>query len=129
MNYELTVIPKTGYLHAIVTGQNTPQNVTAYLSELLSEVRVQGCPYVLLEERLEGPRLGIADVFEITSEGSQRAIGAIRALAYIDVNASDDTMKFAELVATNRSMPVRVFSAVAEAERWLREEVNKGRTE
>jgi hypothetical protein len=125
----MTVIPKTGYLHAIVTGQNTTENVTAYLSELLSEVRVRGCPYVLLEERLEGPRLGIADVFQITSEGSQMAMGAVRAVAYVDVNASDDTMKFAELVATNRSMPVRVFSTVGEAERWLREEVNTGRTE
>jgi hypothetical protein len=45
--------------------------------------------------------------------------GCFEAIAYVDVNAEGDLMKFAETVAVNRSLPVRVFSTVGEAERWL----------
>jgi hypothetical protein len=33
-------------------------------------------------------------------------------------------MRFAETVAVNRGMPVRVFVSVAEAEKWLLSEVS-----
>jgi hypothetical protein len=79
----------------------------------------------LLEERLDGPRIGISDVFPVASEGSKKTNGIIRAMAYVDVNASDDTMKFSEMVATNRSMPLRMFSSFDDAERWLQAEVSK----
>jgi hypothetical protein len=74
---------------------------------------------VLIEERLEGPRLGTLDVFEIVSQGSSRALGILQAIAYVDVNAAGDLMQFAETVAVNRALPVTVFSTVADAERWL----------
>jgi hypothetical protein len=74
---------------------------------------------VLIEKRLEGPRLGTMDVFQIASEGSSRARGFFKAIAYVDVNAEDDLMKFAETVAVNRALPVRVFSSVSDAEKWL----------
>jgi hypothetical protein len=35
------------------------------------------------------------------------------------VNAGGDMMKFAEHVALDRGIPVRLFASVAEAERWL----------
>jgi hypothetical protein len=74
---------------------------------------------VLIEERLEGPRLGMMDVFQIAAEGSSRAQGKFEAIAYVDVNAAHDLMKFAETVAANRALPVRVFSSLSEAEKWL----------
>lgn len=119
MEYQLSIVPKPGYLHAVVTGRNTAENVASYLEEVLNVCRARNCRSLLVEERLEGPRLSMADVFRIASEGSAKAAGVVRSLAYVDVNAQDDTMKFAELVATNRSMPVCVFSTVADAERWL----------
>jgi hypothetical protein len=61
----------------------------------------------------------LVEVFDIAAEGSADALGAIRALAYVDVNAEDDAMQFAETVAANRSMPARVFPTVAEAESWI----------
>jgi hypothetical protein len=125
MHYELTIIPKIGYIHAVITGQNGPTAVVGYLNELLSEIRIRGCPFVLVEERLEGPRMSMAEVFEVVSRGSEAALGSIKSLAYVDVNSADDTMKFAELVATNRTIPVRVFATVREAERWLQDEVKR----
>jgi hypothetical protein len=120
MAYELTIIEKPSYLHFVVRGENTKENVSAYLEEILRECRSRGCYKVLIEERLGGTRLGTADVFALASEGSARAVGAMRAIAYVDVNGQGGLMQFAENVAVNRALPVTVFSTVAEAEEWLR---------
>jgi hypothetical protein len=74
---------------------------------------------VLVEERLEGPRLGIVDVYRIVSEGTVRALGQIEAIAYVDVNAEGDLMKFAEDVAVHGFLRIAVFSSVPNAETWL----------
>ncbi len=124
MKHELTIYEKSGYLHAVVTGRNSRETVQRYLEELLAECMARGCFRVLLEERLEGPRLGLMDVFQIAAKGSIDAGGKFKAFAYVDVNAQGDSMQFAETVAVNRRMPVAVFSNVAEAEQWL---LNQGR--
>jgi hypothetical protein len=49
-------------------------------------------------------------------------------MAYVDVNAPDDSMYFAESVAVSRAFPVRVFSSVAAAEKWLLLEHERART-
>jgi hypothetical protein len=119
MSYKLTITPKAGYLHAVITGHNSKQNVLDYLQDVRRACLARDCFRVLIEERLEGPRLGTLDVFQIVSEGSGRAQGAFEAIAYVDVNAEGDLMKFAETVAVNRSLPVAVFSSIGDAERWI----------
>jgi hypothetical protein len=119
MTYALTIDQKPTYLHAIVTGRNSRENVQRYLEEVLQECIAHGCFRVLIEERLEGPRLGTLEVFEIVARGSSRAFGILQAIAYVDVNAEGDLMQFAETVAVNRALPMTVFSTVAEAETWL----------
>ena len=119
MSYTLTLHEKPSYLHAIVTGYNSMENVARYLEELRHECMARGCFRVLIEERLEGPRLGTIDVFRIAADGSMRALGLFQAIAYVDVNADSNLMQFAETVAINRGIPVMLFSSVAEAERWL----------
>jgi len=119
MTYNLTIDKKPTYLHAIVTGRNSRENVTRYLEKILYECTVRSCSRVLIEERLEGPRLRTLDVFKIASEGSSTSKGRLKAIAYVDVNAEGDLMQFAENVAVNRGLPMAVFSTVAEAEKWL----------
>ena len=119
MTYELTIDQKPAYLHAIVTGRNSRENVARYLADILQECIARRCCKVLIEERLDGPRLGTLDVFKIASEGSSRALGVFQAIAYVDVNAEGNLMQFAETVAVNRALPVTVFSTVADAEKWL----------
>lgn len=119
MSYKLTFIQKPSYLHAIVTGRNTTENVAGYLEDIRRESIARNCFRVLAEERLEGPRLGTTDVFRIVSEGSIKADGTYEAFAYVDVNTEGDLMQFAETVAVNRGVPVAVFATVAEAEKWL----------
>lgn len=124
MTYTLTIHEKPTYLHAIVTGVNSRETVQRYLQEVRTECLARGCVRLLLEERLEGPRLGLMDVFRIASEGSADVSGTFKAFAYVDVNANGDLMQFAETVAVNRRAPVAVFSNVEDAEHWL---VNEGR--
>lgn len=121
MSYKLTFAQEGTYLHAIVTGLNSGENVASYHKEVLRECMHRDCSRLLIEERLEGPRLGTMDVFQIASEGSNRAKGSIEAVAYVDVNAKGNLMKFAETVAVNRGLPVTVFASVSDAEKWLRE--------
>ena len=75
MMYALTIDQKPTYLHAIVTGRNSRENVTRYLEEILQACIARKCFRVLIEERLEGPRLGTLDVFEIVSQGSTGSSG------------------------------------------------------
>ena len=119
MTYQLKIEQKPGYLHAIVTGQNSAENVRAYLEELRSECIARGCFRVLIEEHLEGPRLKTLDVFEVISKGSAPALGLYTAIAYVDLNAEGDLMKFAQATAVNRGLPVSIFLTVTEAERWI----------
>lgn len=119
MSYKVTIIPRPTYLHAIVTGPNSRDHVTRYLQDIRRECIARGCFRVLIEERLEGPRLSTLDVFQIAADGSSRAQGAFEAIAYVDVNADGDLMKFAETVAVNRSLPLMVFSSISDAEKWI----------
>jgi hypothetical protein len=121
MAYELKIVQKPTYLHAVVTGTNSEENVVRYLEQLRLECMGRKCFKVLIEERLEGPRLDVYDVFRIVAEGSRRALEQYQAIAYVDVNAQGDLMRFAGHVAVERGMPVTVFATVAEAESWLLE--------
>jgi hypothetical protein len=125
MDYKLTIKPKPSYLHFIVTGRNSKRAVIQYLKEILRECKKHNCYRILIEERLEGPRLGTVDIFRIVSEESSAGTGILKAIAYVDVHAGNNLMQFAETVAINRSLPVSVFSAVADAERWLLKEESK----
>ena len=119
MTYHLTITQKPAYLHAIVSGQHSKANVVGFLRDVLRECTDRQCFKVLIEERLDGPSLGIVEVFEIVFSGSIEASGKLKAIAYVDARAEVKLMKFAEDVAVNRAMPLRVFATVAEAEKWL----------
>jgi hypothetical protein len=121
MTYKLTFSEKHNYLHAKVTGQNSIGNVKRYLEAVVQKCKDTKCSRLLIEEQLEGSRLDTLNVFEIAVEGSIRVRGLFRAIAYVDVNAKGELMQFAETVAVNRALPVRVFQTVAEAEQWLLE--------
>lgn len=119
MSYQLKLVQKPAYLHAIVTGQNSRENVEKYLRELRDERIARGCSKVLVEERLAGPRVSIADAFQIAAGCAELAYGANTEFAYVDVYAVNDSMKFAESVAVNRGVSVAIFSNVHDAEKWL----------
>jgi hypothetical protein len=119
MTYQLKISKEATYLHAIVTGRNSLENIKNYLEQIYHECKAAGFSRLLIEERLEGPRLNTREVFEIVSQESRSALGFFKAIAHVDINAEGDLMKFAENVAVNRAIPVRNFSTLAEARQWL----------
>jgi hypothetical protein len=119
MSYKLEITQKPNYLHAVVTGANTMENVISYLKEIVRECEARQCFNVLVEERLTGRRLETWDVYQIASDSATIARGVLRKVAYVDINAGGDLMKFAETVANNRGVPINLFGTVAEAEAWL----------
>jgi hypothetical protein len=67
LDYELTIVQKSGYLHGIVTGQNSREAVAGYLKQGLQECIARGFAHILIEARLQGPRLALWDIFEIAA--------------------------------------------------------------
>ena len=119
MAYELLIKENPSYLHFVINGKNTQQNVSHYLQDILQESIKRKCRKILIEEHLTGARLKEFPVFEVASQGSEQARGYFDAIAYVDMNAKGNLMKFAETVAMNRGLPVNVFATVEDAERWL----------
>lgn len=119
MSFRIEYSDTPDYLHVMVTGDNTRENVEAYLKDVLEYCRRKSLEYVLIEERLDGDRLGLMDVFAIASEGSLQALGCFEAVAYVEPRMGDFG-EFAETVAISRGMPVAVFDSVEHAAEWLR---------
>ena len=119
MTYTLRFEEKPEFLHCIVEGRNTVANVAGYLQAILRECQARHSSAILIEERLDGPRLSTIDVFEIAASRGGKPLVPIKAIAYVDVNREGPLMQFAEDVAVNRGVPVTVFGSVAEARDWL----------
>jgi hypothetical protein len=119
VSYQLTLTETPRFLHAVVSGENSRESVAGYFEEVLAACEARAIARVLIEERLTGPRLSMSEVFTLVAQGALRFGGRLEAMAYVDVNGQDDTMRFAERVAVQRSFPVRVFRTVAAAETWL----------
>jgi hypothetical protein len=120
MLYEVKFENRRDYIYARVTGENKRDTVVAYLQDVLNECKSRDCFRVLIEERLQGPRLQTMDVFTISSEGSMKVLGIFEAIEYVDEQMGD-MRDFVETVAINRGLPIAAFATVAEAESWLDE--------
>ncbi|MCX5849938.1 MAG: hypothetical protein NTW65_10880 [Deltaproteobacteria bacterium] len=126
MAYELKVTRKPAYLHFIVTGQNSKETIERYVDEINRECVARKCFRILIEESLDGPRLSIMDVFELIQKGTSKYRGIFKTIAYVDVNAIDNSMKFAEDACVNRALPMAVFTNVPDAEKWLMNKNHRG---
>jgi hypothetical protein len=121
LQYSIEMRSTPTHLHFTVTGVNTRDHILRYMDDVVQQALALGRRALLVEERLDGPRLQTMDVFEIMSQGSERLRGLFDSVAYVDVNRVGQLMAFAEDVAVNRGFPLRTFGTVEEAERWLAE--------
>ena len=118
MSYDIKFEEQSDYIHATVTGDNSRESVAGYAQDIRDECTARDCFRVLVEERLEGPRLAAMDVFAIISDGSVKNLGFFEAVAFVDEQMGE-MGDFAETVAVNRGMPLAVFDSVASAKDWL----------
>jgi hypothetical protein len=123
MSYQVTFETGKNFVNATVTGTNSRTVILEYMTDILTECARQECFRVLIEERLDGPRLGAMDVFAVAAEGSLKALGQFEAIAYVDEKMGD-MADFAETVAVNRGMPVAFFNDVENAEEWLSRQIS-----
>ena len=124
MAYDLSWKAEDGLLHFTVTGGNDPETVRAYMDEIRAIAIERRAPALLVEENLRGEGLGFSEIFSLVSKGSDEPWPGLRAIAFVDTNPEHDPtrMRFAETVAVNRGVNVRVFREVHVARAWLAED-------
>lgn len=121
MEYHLSLVPHPGYLHVSVTGTHSAENAARFLREVREACASQGVSAVLLEVKFSGPSLTTGSIFSVISQESAEG-KLFRKVAYVDASDRDPAkIKFAETVALNRGVNVRLFASVEEAGRWLAE--------
>ena len=123
--YLLRIEQKQGYLHARITGENTPEVTRRYVVDLIEACRRANCPAVLIEENLEGPRMDVGELYGIIHELYAEFRSAIQVAAMVDVNPqrSDANMRFVEDASVNRGAGVAAFPTVEKAEAWIRKHI------
>jgi len=125
MTYEISITEEPAYLHVRVTGTNSREAVRGYLGEVYAACVERKVGTVLIEENLEGPALGLFDIYQLIEEASARTIPHVRWIAYVDVNAGHrpGNTRFAETMAVNRGINIRCFFDLEAAKSWLGENV------
>ena len=122
MSYRLTVEVRPAYLHAKVVGERTAANLLRFLEESYASCVKSGRTALLLDVGFSGPSLNTTSVYNVIL---QRLMDArkLHKIAYVQTNTDDPAIPyFAETVALNRGVNVRLFQSVAEAGEWLSEE-------
>lgn len=120
--YQVTIAERPACLHAKVVGPRTPENALRYLQEVYAACMRTGISNVLLEMCFSGPSLGAPGVLNVISQASANGARLGR-IAYVEASM-DGPLKarFAETVALNRAVNVRLFFDVGEAARWRGDE-------
>jgi RimJ/RimL family protein N-acetyltransferase len=122
MSYRLALEERPTYLHASATGPNTPENMIGILAEVHGACVSAGKDAVLLELGLTGPSLDLASVFRVISKRSDDG-KKLRKIAYVENSLQNrEKMHFAETVAINRGVNVRLFPDLDAARAWLTED-------
>jgi hypothetical protein len=117
--YHLTIEHRGDYLHATVVGERTSGNALRFLQESYAACVEHGVPNLLLEMNLTGPSLGTYDIYHVITHRSPDG-ARLRRIAYVEGSLDDlEQARFAETVAVNRAVNVRLFVDVAEAAHWL----------
>ena len=117
MALSLQVTPKLGYLHIVVTGELTRDNVVAYVERVRVECIERKCPYVVLEDRLAGPRLKLRDVVSLSFYFRKWPMDVT--VAYVFHSAGFIAARLAEAISVLRGFHIGAFATVEEAEQWL----------
>ena len=117
--YHLAIQEHPTYLHAAVTGTHSPENAMRFLKEVYEACVKAGKTAALLEVNLVGPSLDATSIFRVVSQRSGDGL-KLRKIAYVDASSRDPEKKrFAETVAINRGVNVRLFQDLAKAKEWM----------
>jgi hypothetical protein len=122
MEYELLLEEHAGYVHAIGKGPRTADNARRFLREAGEACVRSGRGALLVEFAFTGPPLDSRNIFAILQDRLRNGM-RLRRIAYVE-STLDDPAKahFAETVARNRGVNVKLFESVDAARTWLAQE-------
>jgi hypothetical protein len=119
--YEFIVEERPGYLHVIAHGDRTAEITLRVLKDVGEACRRLNRGEVLLEMALSGPSLDMTSILKVITERSQAGT-RLRKIAYYERSPDKPGRAgFAETVAINRGVNVRLFNERDAAIRWLLE--------
>ena len=121
MTYQIDLEDNPGYLHARATGEHSAENVARFLQEAGQACAARGYSALLLEVNFAGTSLEFSSIYEVIA--SRSAAGTrLKRVAYVDATTRNpDRMRFAETVAINRGVNVRLFRNLEDAKKWMAE--------
>jgi len=120
MSYQLLVAQRPNYVHAKAMGERTPDNALRFLKDAYFACVSAGQLSLLLEMQLSGPSLSATSIFDVLADRVPDGL-KLKKIAYVDGSRELGQSYFAETVAMNRGVNVRLFPSVAQAEGWLSE--------
>ena len=124
MPYEFTAEEHPTYVHAKVNGDRNPANALRFLEEAYAACVKSGRSDLLLEMHLVGGSLTTTNIYNVISDRVPDGRN-LRRIAYVDTSPGELMMAhFAETVAVNRGVNVRLFQSIAAAEEWLLSEAD-----
>ena len=120
MSYHLSIQEYPAYVHARATGEMTPENALRFLVEANGACTARGKRRLLLEFGFTGPSLDGGSIYDIVSTRSSHA-AVFERIAYVDASSERNAehKRFAETIARNRGVNVRMFPSLEEARQWL----------
>ena len=124
MTYSFIVEVKPTYLHARGYGEQTEVNSRQFLIDAYQACVEHNMGRLLVEMCFTGKALSVAGAYSVVVDRSHDG-SMLKSIAYVDANPAHavEMAEFAETVAKNRGVNVRLFESVAAAERWLQDEV------
>jgi hypothetical protein len=119
MSYRVTIEKHGTYVHARLDGARTPDNLMRYMRESYLACVQHGVRDLLLEMNLTTGDLDSSAIYRVilqrASDGAK-----LRRIAYVETGVANPAKaRFAETVAVNRAVNVRLFATLGEAESWL----------
>ena len=118
LSYQLSVEVLQGYVHAKAAGERTPENALRFLKDAYAACVKSGRTSLLVEMHFSGPSMSPTSIFDVISDRVADGL-KLQKIAYVDASPDLGGAFFAETVAMNRGVNVRLFRSLAEATAWL----------
>lgn len=116
--FQIRFEPRPDHLRAFVSGpQDSMQVSREYWNQIAAECLRRGLSRVLVEEDFPNS-MSEVELYELVTQ-AEDALRQLR-IAFVDRRSGhEESNRFAETVARNRGLAVRVFDNLEHASRWL----------
>jgi hypothetical protein len=120
--FRYEMLPEHLYVH-ISGPRNSFRAMRAYVSQIAEISKFTPTKRILVETHFP-PAASVHDIFEIINELHEFGLSK-KIFAVVDGDVQhDEANKFAEMVAANRKLKIRIFDTRTDAESWLSNQID-----